>query len=398
MAPGRVRLDRMCDTSRGVDHAGPPACRSPLTMGVLTMMSSMSPSKLESGRSITDGPPTRPKGHYALIDLFAGSGAFTLGLRQAGVSGRALLVDHASDCVATCEINHPDADVVRGDVGDIDWSGATADVVVGGPPCQGFSTLGRRDDSDPRNLLYQGLVQCVQRTKPDVVLVENVARFLDVQQGVDLIESLTSLGYHVRAGVLDAVAFGTPQKRKRALVAAARPGVAIPWPVETHGPGLKPLRTVADAFAMLPRMPDGKNWHVSAELSSEYVERARAIPAGGSRIDLPDDLTLECWRNARGHSDVMGRLRWSKPANTLRTEFHRPEKGRFLHPSEDRSISIREGARLQSFPDSYHFPEDLAFYTIARQVGNAIPVTLARALGRAVITSMNGRMPYAASV
>jgi DNA (cytosine-5)-methyltransferase 1 len=294
-------------------------------------------------------------------------------------------------------MNHPDADVVRGDVGDVDWTGVTADVVVGGPPCQGFSTLGRRDDSDPRNLLYQALLQCVQRTEPDVVLVENVARFLDVKEGVDLLESLASLGYHVRSGVLDAAAFGTPQKRRRALVAAARPGVAIPWPVESHGSGLKPLRTVADAFAMLPRIPDGKNWHISNALSPEYVERVRAIPPGGSRVDLPDDLRLECWRKARGHSDVMGRLRWSKPANTLRTEFHRPEKGRFLHPSEDRSISIREGARLQGFPDSYQFPEDVAFVAIARQVGNALPVTLARALGRAVITSLTERMPNAAS-
>ena len=143
------------------------------------------------------------------------------------------------------------------------------------------------------------------------------------------------------------------------------------------------------------------NWRMtigSKKLSGEYAERVRAIPAGGSRVDLPDDLSLDCWRKARGHSDVMGRLRWSMPAGTLRTEFHRPEKGRFLHPSEDRSISIREGARLQGFPDSYHFPEDLAFAMIARQVGNALPVTLARALGRVVITSMTGRMPCAASV
>jgi DNA (cytosine-5)-methyltransferase 1 len=333
--------------------------------------------------------PTIPQGHavgppageYELIDLFAGSGAFTLGLRQAGITGRALLVDRARDCVATCRLNHADAHVLQADVSLVDWAGVSAGVVVGGPPCQGFSALGLRNDADARNDLYLGMLRCVELTSPDMVVVENVPRFLAVQQGADLITSLRRLGYSVRADVVDCASFGTPQRRRRALVAAARDGMPIPWPAARFGPGSRPLRTVADAFAMLPGEPDGANWHISAPLSSEYEERIRAIPPGGSRLDLPSDLLLDCWRRARGHGDVMGRLRWSRPATTLRTEFFRPEKGRFLHPSEDRALTLREGARLQAFPDSYAFPTDLALYTIARQIGNAIPPPLAHAIG-----------------
>ena len=351
------------------------------------------PPRTAGGRAVEG-----PSGHYALIDLFAGSGAFTLGLRQAGLTGRALLVDRAKDCVATCLLNHDDADVLLSDVSKVDWTGVSAGIVVGGPPCQGFSTLGRRDESDPRNILYQALLECVVQTQPEMVVVENVPRFLEVQQGADLLAYLRELGYGVRSGVIDCATFGAPQRRKRAVVAAARDGVPIPWPTPRYGPELRPFRTVADAFAMLPREPDGKNWHVSAPLSHEYEERVRAVPPGGSRLDLPGDLLLDCWRGTRGHGDVMGRLRWSRPATTLRTEFFRPEKGRFLHPSEDRSISIREGARLQSFPDSYAFPPDLTLYAVARQIGNAIPVTLARAIGDSLIGIRRGLSSAVASV
>lgn len=346
----------------------------------------------------TAHPVDDVSGPYQLIDLFAGSGAFSLGLRLAGLAGRALMVDSARDCTATCLLNHRNAEVLCADVDTVDWSSAQADVVVGGPPCQGFSMLGRRDDSDPRNALYLALLACVELTRPYFVAVENVSRFLEVDQGAHLIESLRSLGYETRSGLVDAAAFGAPQRRKRALVMAARRGLPIPWPTLRHGKGLKPYRTVADAFALLPRVPDGENWHVSSALSAAYDERVRAIPPGGSRRDLPDDLTLNCWRGTRGHGDVMGRLAWSKPATTVRTEFHRPEKGRFLHPTEDRSISIREAARLQSFPDSYRFPDDLALATVARQVGNAVPVALARAVGEAIAAVRHLASPSEVSV
>jgi len=139
---------------------------------------------------------------------------------------------------------------------------------------------------------------------------------------------------------------------------------------------------------MLPRNPSGENWHRDHRFSDTYVERFRAIPAGGSRVNLPSDLNLECWRTAKGHTDVMGRLVWTRPSTTLRTEFFRPEKGRFLHPSEDRPLTLREGARLQGFPDSYRFPDSQTMASVARQIGNAIPPPLSRAIGLAIKPSL----------
>jgi DNA (cytosine-5)-methyltransferase 1 len=324
------------------------------------------------------------RSQFAVIDLFAGSGAFTFGLRQAGISGPALLIDRAADCIETCQLNHSDAVAVAKDVSEIDWSGISADVVVGGPPCQGFSTIGLRSVHDPRNGLFSELLRCVDQVEPSVVVLENVARFLESPQAEGLIGGLRSQGYSVRAEVVDCVSFGVPQTRRRAVVVAALTGLPIPWPEARFGPGALPIRTVADALALLPRTPDGRNWHRSWNLSAVYDERIRSIPPGGSRRDLPADLVLDCWRTASGHSDVMGRLRWTQPATTLRTEFFRPEKGRFLHPTEDRPISIREGARIQGFPDSFAFPEALPAYPVARQIGNAIPPPLAKAIGTAI--------------
>jgi DNA (cytosine-5)-methyltransferase 1 len=321
---------------------------------------------------------------FAIIDLFAGSGAFTLGLRQAGISGPALLVDRAPDCVETCRVNLSDVEVVEDDVAEFDWTGLSARVVVGGPPCQGFSSLGLRDVDDPRNRLFRALLRCVEHVEPEVVVVENVAGFLKSVQGDSLLDRLVYLGYSVRAEVVDCVSYGVPQTRRRALVVATPNGSPVLWPAAKYGKNGLPVRTVADAFAMLPRTPDGRNWHRAWNVSPAYEERIRSIPPGGSRVDLPADLVLDCWQKASGHSDVMGRLRWTSPANTLRTEFFRPEKGRFLHPTEDRPITIREGARIQGFPDSFCFPEAMQSYPVARQIGNAIPPPLAKAIGTAI--------------
>jgi DNA (cytosine-5)-methyltransferase 1 len=294
------------------------------------------------------------------------------------------LIDNAEDCIETCRLNHPDCDVVMDDVSTYNWEGVSANIVVGGPPCQGFSTLGPRDEDDPRNRLFRALLRCVDEVDAHVVVVENVPRFLKSPQGDGLIRELRYLGYNVRAEIVDCATYGVPQARKRTLVIASRRGLPTPWPEAEFGLGLLPVRTVADALALLPAIPDGRNWHRPLNLSETYNERIRSIPSGGSRRDLPADLVLDCWRTARGHSDVMGRMRWTQPATTIRTEFFRPEKGRFLHPTEDRPITVREGARLQGFPDSFRFPETLPTYPVARQIGNAIPPPVAKAIGVSV--------------
>lgn len=325
---------------------------------------------------------------FRFIDLFAGAGGLALGLHRVG--GRSLLaVEINHECVETYRSNFPGTEVLEEDVRTVEWNGLVADVVVGGPPCQGFSSLGHRRDDDPRNDLTLEMLRCVAVVQPQAVVIENVPRFLRSDQCEELNTRLRDLGYGVRSGVVNCMDFGVPQRRSRALLVAAARGLPLPWPRQTHGgPGQPRHRTVADAFSRLSIEPDGRNRHDSKNMSDTYRDRFRSIREGGSRRQLPPDLVLPCWREAAGHHDVLGRLEWHKPATTIRTEFFRPEKGRFLHPAADRPITAREAARLQSFPDSFVFPDGHTLYSLGRQIGNAVPPLLGEALGRALVNTL----------
>ena len=325
---------------------------------------------------------------FRFIDLFAGAGGFTLGLEAAGGARDSVAVEADPDCAETFRINFPGATVLECDVRDVDYDGCSADVLVGGPPCQGFSLLNRRRDGDSRNVLWTEVVRAVDDLGPSIVVVENVASFSEAPEATDLEAALSDRGYATRIDVVNAADYGVPQRRRRTLLAAAYTGVPLPWPIPTHGQrgsGLPPHRTVADALSMLPTEPSGVGWHRDDYLSrSDQIERLRSIREGGSRHDLPPDLVLDCWKDMDGFNDVLGRLEWHRPSTTIRTEFFRPEKGRFLHPSSDRPITPREAARLQSFPDSFVFPEHQTLYSVGRQIGNAMPPRLAKAIGAAV--------------
>lgn len=325
---------------------------------------------------------------FVYIDLFAGAGGLSLGLHRAG--GDAVLAAELDrECLETYRLNFPDAEVVAGDVRDLDWSNLSADVVVGGPPCQGFSSLGRRRADDPRNDLTLEMLRCAEAVRPRAIVIENVPKFLKSGQFDQIKSRLRELGYAVRAGVVNCVDFGVPQRRTRALLVAAERGLPFPWPRSTHGGKGQPrLRTVADAFSRLPIEPHGRNGHDGKHMSDTYLERFRSIGEGGSRRQLPPDLVLPCWREAQGHNDVLGRLQWHKPATTVRTEFFRPEKGRFLHPVADRPITAREAARLQSFPDAFVFPPSHTLYSLGRQIGNAVPPLLGEAIGHALCETL----------
>lgn len=329
---------------------------------------------------------------FSFIDLFAGAGGFTLGLNRAGGDPASVAVEADPDCAATFRQNFRLATMIESDVRDVDFRGTKADVVVAGPPCQGFSLLNRQREGDPRRVLFTEVLRCADEVEPLVVVVENVASFTESDEAEELRRALLNREYVVRIGVVNAADFGVSQRRRRALTVAARRGLSLPWPVPTHavsGGRLPPYRTVADAFALLATKPTGQAWHRDDyRTRSAQIERLRSIREGGSRHDLPPDLVLDCWKQADGFNDVLGRLEWHRPATTIRTEFFRPEKGRFLHPSEDRPITPREAARLQSFPDDFEFPEAQGLYSVARQIGNAMPPRLAEAIGRAIASSI----------
>ena len=334
---------------------------------------------------------------FSFIDLFSGAGGFTLGLEAAGARSDSIAVDADPDCADTFRQNFPHATMLESDVRDVDYTGYAVDVLVAGPPCQGFSLLNRRRDGDERNVLWTEVVRAVGALEPKIAVVENVSSFGDAKEAQALRDALRARGRSVRHEVVNAADYGVPQRRLRSLLVASLPGIAVPWPRATHaarGGALPPHRSVADAFSLLPTQPTGSAWHRDDyRTRSDQVERLRAIREGGSRRDLPADLVLDCWKDADGFNDVLGRLEWHRPATTVRTEFFRPEKGRFLHPSEDRPITPREAARLQSFPDSFGFPDHHTLYSVGRQIGNAMPPRLARAIGAAIVGTLAAAQP-----
>ena len=338
-----------------------------------------------------------------VADLFAGAGGLTEGFRQAGFLPVAA-VEHDKWAARTYAANFgnhvlacavEDVRVVR--IGEhIQWSGSDLDgkpvsfvtpeidVLVGGPPCQGFSPLGRMNDwgfNDPRNKLWKHYVRILDILKPKVFVLENVPELLKSAE-FELFRRHIEQFYNIEFDVLNAAHFGVPQARKRAIVIGSRLGKAS-LPTETL------MRaTVRDAIGDLSRKPDGKNWHIARNPWPISVERYKAIPPGGNRFDLirnRRDITPPCWlRKTTGSTDVFGRMLWDEPAPTIRTEFFKPEKGRYLHPIANRPITIREAARLQTFPDTFRFVGSNV--QVAKQIGNAVPVTFAENIALATRT------------
>jgi DNA (cytosine-5)-methyltransferase 1 len=342
-------------------------------------------------------PPVRarsgaPETLY-VADLFAGAGGLTEGFRRAGFSPVAAVeydkwaartyAANFGDHVMACPIE--DVNVER--VGDgLIWSGIGidgaplefetphVDVLVGGPPCQGFSPLGRMNDwdfNDPRNKLWKHYVRILDVLQPKVFVLENVPELLKSPE-FERLRRHVQKSYDLDYGILNASHYGVPQARKRAIVVGSRIGKAS-LPVATT------LRkTVRDAIGDLPFVPTGENWHVGRNPRPMSVERYKAVPPGGNRFDLMRnrrDITPNCWKNKKtGSTDVFGRMWWDEPAPTIRTEFFKPEKGRYLHPEAHRPITIREAARLQTFPDAFIFVGSNV--QVAKQIGNAVPVTL----------------------
>lgn len=316
-----------------------------------------------------------------VVDLFAGAGLFSHAFRREGFSIlRAVEADR--NAAATYAANFGE----KVDVADI--AGVTprgrCDVLIAGPPCQGFSTLGKRDAADPRNELSLHVARWAAVLKPQVVVVENVAAFLESASWRALARALERLGYDVTAEVCDAADFGVPQRRVRSATFASRRGpIAFDRPTRTHA------RTVAQAWKGLPSVPDGRGLNVCLKTTPLALARMQAIPPGGGKRDIIErapHLVPPSWLRKRTEiTDVWGRMEWSKASNTLRTEFVNPSKGRYIHPEQHRVISLREGARLQSIPDSYVFAATVP-YIVARQIGNSVPPLLGRALARAVFS------------
>ena len=350
-------------------------------------------------------------GTITSIDLFAGAGGLTAGLHAGSSRIRTIrAVEHDVAAAATFAANHGHELVYPGGVEEwlSDEDVPEVDLIVGGPPCQGFSRLNRNRVGLERNSLWEQYANTIAKSRPKWFVMENVSTFLNAPEYQQL-QNWTQPGgllsdWSLDARVLLAADYGAPQRRRRAVVIGHRRDLVAPgFPSVTHP--REAHMTVGDALAEVPRavtateVPTRPPTHFAGRtlpgpfrsdelhLTRRYEKvskrRFRAIPAGGNRFDLPDDLKTPCWlSHTSGSGDVMGRLVWEKPSVTIRTEFFKPEKGRYLHPTEHRAITHFEAARLQGFPDDYLWVGSKV--EIARQIGNAVPLALGSALGAAI--------------
>lgn len=339
-----------------------------------------------------------------VLDLFAGAGGLSQGFKQAGyrIAG-AVEVDRAA--AATYAANH----------GDIvcalpiqEWLAThevpQVDVIVGGPPCQGFSRLGLQDPTDERSQLWNEYVEVVVQARPRYFVLENVGAFTKAPEYAALTAEVGPEGrlrdYDFVAAVLNAADYGCPQARRRTIFIGFRRDRPCPdLPEKTHEERHVSVRQAFAARRVRAKVRHvdlqdigsapadnrgpftSRQLHVDRHYSAISRARFRCIPEGGNRYDLPEALQAPCWRGfTTGAGDVMGRLHWDRPSVTIRTEFTKPEKGRYLHPTEDRAITLYEGALLQGFPDTYKWVGTRS--EISRQIGNAVPIELGHAIAR----------------
>ena len=332
---------------------------------------------------------------YKSIDLFSGAGGLTSGFVRSGFRPTCA-VEIDPDAAATYRANFGDHVIARPIEEMDDGAFPAIDVVIGGPPCQGFSPLGRMNgDGTNRALngLWREYARVVRVAEPKVFVVENVPQFLRSAEFEALHRYAEDLGYEITAGVLNAADFGVPQKRRRAVAIGSRIGAPrLPSPTSpvatTVAEVIRDLPTPSGRGEPLARGVEvsGLDLHFGRNPRPTSLRRYALIPPGGNRFDLmrkAPQLTPRCWlEKPTGSTDVFGRLRWDDPALTIRTEFFKPEKGRYLHPEQDRPITHLEAALLQSFDADFRWTGSKI--SVARQIGNAVPPRLAAAVAQAV--------------
>jgi len=335
----------------------------------------------------------------AAVDLFCGAGGLTYGLQKAGVPVVAGIdLDEQSRHAFTA--NNEPARFVAKDIAEttaqelVELFGVAAvRVLAGCAPCQPFSKYTNGKGKHAKWDLLLSFERLVQEVHPEVVTMENVPEL--ATKGKEVFESfnttLKSLGYWVTWGVVNAADFGVPQNRLRLVLLASRLG-PIGMPVRMK----EAKRTVRETIAGLPPLRSGQQdpddrIHIAADLKEINLRRIRATPHdGGTRAAWPEELLLECYRRPSGKKtvSVYGRMWWDRPAPTMTTLCNGIGNGRFGHPVQDRAISLREAALIQSFPLEYDFWPSTARLNrkaIARMIGNAVPPELGRALGETIV-------------
>ncbi|EOT1757913.1 DNA cytosine methyltransferase [Citrobacter koseri] len=345
---------------------------------------------------------------YRVADLFSGAGGLSLGFQQAGFN-ITFAADNDRDALDTYIHNFgPHAytlDLTEGSpetiAAHILNTAGEIDLLIGGPPCQGFSIQRRGAKDDQRNHLLLKHVQIGLALSAKAILIENVPTILGnrgLEQLNEVFSLLSNASYSVTTKVLLAADYGVPQLRRRAFIVAFRKD--FPHDFQFEQPSYSPQNymTVRQAISDLPALPSDHSAHPDIanhqrrNISEINLKRLSYVPEGGGRLDIPEELRLPCHMKDNGHRhlDVYGRMFWDKPAPTITAMFDNFTRGRFAHPSETRNISNREGARLQSFPDSFIFLGNQK--SVARQIGNAVPPILAEAVARSILCHLDSKI------
>lgn len=314
-----------------------------------------------------------PAREYRFVDLFCGAGGMTQGLLQAGLRPVASVEINAIASATHCQ-NFSQCHHFCGDIKEFDPLSWLAEIgspeihlVVGGPPCQGFSLAGKRNPNDPRNLLFREFVRVVSAIRPWYVVMENVPGIITMKKGAvrsAICEAFEAIGYRVSLAILESAAYGVPQIRPRAIFIANRVGMPNPYPKpQLSAEKYKPIESAIEDLPDWTPIPEIN--HQWTRHSAAYMERLAKVPPGGSLYE--------------SYADAFKRQYPGKPSMTVK-ENH---GGTHIHPYLDRTISAREMARLQTFPDSFVFAGSMK--KAMWQIGNAVPPRLAECIGRALI-------------
>ncbi len=345
-----------------------------------------------------------------VVDLFAGVGGLSYGFAHNDNFQLLLANEYDKDIAKAYSLNHPNVKMLTCDIRDLteeilkEELPLQIDIVIGGPPCQSYSTLGKRQN-DERAHLFEEYCRILTILKPKMFLFENVTGILSMNNG-KLFENVQTcfqdIGYELKYKVLNAADFGVPEIRERVILVGTICKNTFEYPQATHGigEGLKQYVTIEDALSDMPTMESGeekneyattpknefqKFVHDSDKLrdnlsprnGEHLIKLMKALPDGGSKDDLPVEL-----RPKSGFGNTYAKMWWKKPAPTITRNFACPSSSRCIHPRDSRALSTREGARLQSFPDSYKFYGSTSMKNL--EIGNAVPPLLSVALANAV--------------
>ncbi len=339
-----------------------------------------------------------------VVDFFCGCGGTSAGLQASGMDIIAG-VDIDANALATYKHNFPKATIFNENIASLEFS--KIEEVIGTnnndlvlfaacAPCQPFSTQNRlKHYNDERITILGEFHKFVKHFQPDYIILENVPGIQAVENGpfTQFLNFLVSELYEFDFGIKNALDYGVPQSRRR-LVLIASKEQKIPLPIETHGGKKLPYKTLKDAISKYPELEAGETCevvanHGCASLQKITLDRLKHTPEGGDRRNWPEGMILNCHKNHSGHTDVYGRLRWDKHSVTLTTKCISISNGRFGHPEQDRALSVREAAALQTFDDGFVFIGSTR--NAGKQVGNAVPVKFAKALGDAVVFHSKGK-------